>query len=296
LNTLFVRIKKKIEQVSFNFIRRNFSFVGEGYKRKFIDELIGISSKSLSIVNPDKTLEEICYAIINKKCGTYMRFGDGDVLLSIGQKEMLQQNSSCLSIEMKEAFALNGEFIFKSLSIHSKLYGYEKEMYEGNHLVSDNMASFLLSNTFPYFIGSKIYSPISLHYTSTYYPEKANLVLKIIKKNCILFIGNESTPANIINKLFGDVQHVKTPYKDAYSKIDEIETNAVIALENQVEFGVVVVAMGCSGRPLMKRLYQRGFNIFLFDFGSLLDGICGNKTRLWLEKERINYSELLKDL
>ena len=54
--------------------------------------------------------------------------------------------------------------------------------------------------------------------------------------------------------------------------------------------------MGCSGRPLTKRLNNKNHNIFIFDFGSLLDGIIGFNSRPWLDITTINYKLLLKDL
>src|SRR4030095_15025233 len=99
----------------------------------------------------------------------------------------------------------------------------------------------------------------------------------------ILFIGNETTPEEIVKKLFGAVKHVKTPAENAYDKIDVIEKEAESILKSQ-ESGVVIISMGCSGRILMKRLYKKNYDFFFFDFGSLLDGICGNKTRTWLRK------------
>jgi len=197
---------------------------------------------------------------------------------------------------MKEAFLLKGQFIFKSLSIHSIQYGHEKEMYIGNHLVSDQLANKLLRSTFPFFIGHKIFSPISLHFAATYHPHIANVFLKKIKRNCVLFIGNESVPKEKFKLLFGNAKHIKTPTENAFRDIDNIEISAIETLKEINKFGVVVVAMGCSGRPLMKRLVYKNFNIFLFDFGSLLDGICGDNSRTWLKKENINYDILLKNL
>ncbi|MGN6802736.1 MAG: hypothetical protein ACTHJN_12620 [Ginsengibacter sp.] len=289
-------IKKRIKGIIFNLVDKHFCFIGHYYKDKFLRETFEITSKSLKIVSPKDTLDEIQIAIIEQKIGAYMRFGDGDVFLAMGSDEMLQTNSPELCLEMKDAFSLQGPFIFKSLSIHSQIYGSEKEMYDGNHLVSNEMANLLLSFTFPFFIGCKIYSSIALHYMATYFPEKTNLFLKILKKNCLLFIGNENTSASTIKRLFGTAIHIKTPCKNAYSNINEIERDAVKYLKTNITYKVVVVAMGCSGRPLMKRLYDYGYNIFLFDFGSLLDGICGQKTRTWLEREKINYDSLLKDL
>lgn len=244
------------------------------------------------IVSPVETLESIARLIDDEKKGAYMRFGDGDVYLALGQNEMLQKANPQLSLEMKEAFSLKGNGIIKALAIHSKQYGLENEMFEGNHLQNDEISNILVRYAFPFFVGYQIYSPVALHYMASYFPEKANYFLKKIKKHAILFIGNENTPLDIIGKLFGNVTHVKTPAKNSYNQIDMIEEEAFKVLHTKKEYGVVIIAMGCSGRVLMKRLFKNDFPVFYFDFGSLLDGISGEITRPWL-KVKIDYEKLL---
>ncbi len=209
-----------------------------------------------------------------------MRFGDGDVYLSLGKNDSYQAHNIRLRAE----------------SIHSALYGCEKEMFPGNHLLSDKAATDLLMHVFHFFVGYQIFSHVALHYAASYRPVRANNFLKMVKQQAILFIGNENTPQEVVIKLFGRVTHVKTPAKNAYDKIDTIEKQTTDILDRQEEFGVVVVAMGCSGRVLMKRLHKKTYPVFFFDFGSLLDGICGNQTRTWLSASAINYESLLNDL
>ncbi|HET6996476.1 MAG TPA: GT-D fold domain-containing glycosyltransferase [Chitinophagaceae bacterium] len=252
--------------------------------------------RTACIVSPAETLEVIEDLIKKKRPGVYMRFGDGDVNLLHGKDDSYQLASLKLQEEMNDCFSLKGPAILKSLSIHSELYGREKEMFPGNHLSSDEAASELLKQVYPFFVGYRIFSHIALHYMACYYPVIANEFLRHLKDETVLFIGNEDTDPSIVNRLFGEVIHVKTPARNAYDKIDTIEKEAVGVLNGKKEFGVVVIAMGCSGRPLAKRLYQRIPGHFFFDFGSLLDGICGNKTRAWLELTEVDYDIVLKDL
>jgi hypothetical protein len=271
-----------------------FPFIYTIHAKKFTTSLIEDISRSACIVPPLETLKILENFIIEKKKGAYMRFGDGDVFLAMGKNSMLHTSTKRLSEEMKESFSLKGPGIIKALMIHSEMYGHEEEMYIGNYLVTDNTANELLQYAYPYFVGYQIYSHIALHYAAVYYPAIANIFLRLLKKNTILFIGNENTPEEIVIKLFGEVKHIKTPAKNSYDKIDTIEKEAGDILENQEKFGVVITSMGESGRVLVKRLYKRNYNLFFFDFGSLLDGICGNKTRTWLRKANINYEVLLK--
>ncbi|MGV3547971.1 MAG: GT-D fold domain-containing glycosyltransferase [Pedobacter sp.] len=270
-------------------------------KRKLEDilfaEKLEEASNSITIVSPLDTLNKIKETIAKEQQGCYMRFGDGDVFLLNKQADLYQKASEKLSTEMKEAFAMSGSSIYKSLSIHSKAFGYEKEMYLGNHLVSDAYATYLLQTSYPYFIGHQIYSPVALHYAATYHPALANEFLKILKSKTFLFIGNKHIKREVLEKLFGqEIQIVGTPDNNAYTAMDDVEQQASSILANSANFGVVVIAMGCSGRVLMKRLTLLKKNIFLFDFGSLLDGLNGVESRTWLKKEEIDYQLLMKDL
>ena len=273
-----------------------FPFIYKIHAKKFTGFIIEDISRSAYIVPPLETLKTIKNFIQGKRRGAYMRFGDGDIFLAIGKNDAFQASRKMLSEEMNESFSLRGPGIIKSLIIHSKNYGHEKEMYTGNHVVTDKKANELLKHVYPFFVGHQIFSPIALHYAAAYHPSVANNFLKLLKKETILFIGNENIPETIVRKLFGEVKHIKTPSKNSYDKVNIIEKEAEEILENEKSFGVVIISMGCSGRILMKRLYKRNYNIFFFDFGSLLDGICGNETRTWLRKTNIDYEVLLKDL
>ncbi len=273
------------------------------FKQKRVERLINRyiiekASPNIKIVSPMDTMEEIKNHIISKKPGVYLRFGDGDALLVDGQDDMFQTASPTLCKEMKDTFALNGKAFFKSLSIHSHSYGYEKEMCSGNHLVSQQYANQLLGIVYPYFIGQPIYSPIALHYAACYNPTIANAFLKLLKEKTFLFIGNEEVAHQFIDKLFGHAMWVKTPAKNAYHRLNDLEKEAKTALQNHNNHNgnVVVIAAGCAGRVLAKRLWQENNKYFYFDFGSLLDGIAGHQTRTWLRKETIDYNSLLKDL
>lgn len=291
-----LKVLRNIVQEFFKFILRI-----KPLKRKLQDNLfaekLAEASNSISIVSPLDTLSKIKETIAKEQQGCYMRFGDGDVFLLNKQADLYQKASEKLATEMKEAFTLSGDNIYKSLSIHSQAFGYEKEMYLGNHLVSDAYATYLLKSSYPYFIGHQIYSPVALHYAATYHPALANDFLKVLKSKTFLFIGNQHIKKNLLQRLFGEeTQIIGTPDNDAYNAVDEIEQQVSPILANRANFGVIVIAMGCSGRVLMKRLTLLKKNIFLFDFGSLLDGLNGVESRTWLKKEEIDYQLLMKDL
>ncbi|CAM4153078.1 GT-D fold domain-containing glycosyltransferase [Gillisia hiemivivida] len=243
------------------------------------------------------TLDEIEECIERQRGGAYFRFGDGDVFLMELKNDSFQNANRKLSIEISEAFGLAGKNIFKTLPIHSNLFGYDNGMFNGNHKNEDHFAKQLLYATFPYFIGHKIYSPVALHFIATNKVHRANSFLKVLKANTKVFVGNKNFTSKSIELLFGDSIHIKTPSTNAYSEIDRIHNESTEAID-KISHCVVCIAMGCSGRALMKRLhhYTRSKNVFLFDFGSLLDGVNGNDSRTWLKVNEINYDELTGNL
>lgn len=296
MNKILRKFKKVLKTIINKAISKRYQGLYIEYKDTIIKNIVLEISNSTRIISPLKTLKKIEDLINSNTAGAYMRFGDGDAYLAMGINDSFQESNEYLKNEMTEAFRLTGTGIIKSLSIHSTQYGYEKEMYIGNHLVSNDKANKLISYTFPYFVGSEIYSPICLHYVATYYPETANLFLKRLKAKTKLFIGNENIPSTTIELLFGNSPHIKTPSKNSYNKIDEIEQLSIDYLNSLKEYGVVVVAMGCSGRVMMKRLIKYNYNVYFFDFGSLLDGIVGLNTRKWLTETKINYEKILENL
>lgn len=245
-----------------------------------------------------ETINEIKDTVDHKQKGAYMRFGDGDIYLMLGLNDMLHIGNKRMAKEMKEAIKLNIGKLHKGLPIHSKLFGYEKGMDYGVHLVSDKDALKYLSVTYRFLNIKKLITSFALHHLATTDIDACVNFLKFLRNTNPIFVGNEKINSGLVEKLFGKV-HVKTPSRDSYSEIDRIEDElmAVLKTKNK-EFQVVVVAMGCPGRILQKRILKKGYNVYLFDFGSLLDAFNGEDTRDWIELTGgINYYfELLNKL
>lgn len=275
-------------------LKNYFKTIFKSSINRFIDAEI---VPNVNIISAEETLSQLELFISNNQKGVYMRFGDGDIFLLKNVDDGYQKRSVLLSNEMSEALSLSGLNVFKCLAIHSNLFGYSEGMTRGNHKNNDLFALKLFKDCYKYFVGSAIYSPVALHFMATQNTLRANLFLKLLKSKTSVFIGNENIKKDTLNLLFDQkIKHIKTPSINAYSEIERIENEANKLLEKIEGFSVVCVAMGCSGRPLMKRIWKSNHNVFLFDFGSLLDGIDGNKSRTWLKMNNINYSELLKNL
>lgn len=239
--------------------------------------------KETRIIGTKDTIERVKYLLSKKIKGAYLRFGDGDVNLQDGVDELLQKSNSKLKKEMRECFALSGEGIMKCLPIHSKKYGLEPEMKLGLHESDNKWADDIVLRTRQYFNDCPVYSHVALSYLIVFDPEYSLNFLRYLKSFRPIFVGNENVSPEIVEKLFGKTDHVKTLAKSAFDSIDKVEGELAKKInERQEEYTVIVVAMGCSGRVLEKRIYEKFPNVFLFDFGSALDSFCGWDTRGWM--------------
>jgi hypothetical protein len=244
------------------------------------------------------TINDIKTAIVNKEKGAYMRFGDGDIYLMLGLDELLNKANKKLAKEMKEA--INGKIgtIHVGLPIHSNLFGFEVGMKDNMHLVSDIDAIKYVGATYKNIDLKCIYTPVALHYLAAFNQTVCVDFLRFLKSVTPIFVGNCNVKHALVKKLFGDV-HIKTPSSNSYVEIDRIEKELELLLkENRSKFQVVVVAMGCPGRILQKRILKKGYNVYLFDFGSLLDAFNDENTRLWIDLAggSANLKNVLKNL
>ncbi len=237
------------------------------------------------------TLNLIKEIIQNKKKGMYLRFGDGDVNLAKGVYDMYQVPRKDLALEMREAFALNGPTILKTLPLYCKeLGGLEDGMFPENCEMELPWCIRIIKRA-RLFWGvpvTDVYSHAALRFAAVQYPSVCLEFLSFLKgQNCYLLVGNKNIPASVRVKLFGPgCKFVPTPDQNSYSEIDRIERECLSAVAQDNSYKIIIVAMGCSGRVLEKRLWQKLDNVFLFDFGSLMDALCGWPTRDWIETER----------
>jgi hypothetical protein len=246
-----------------------------------------------------ETLHSITSIINKEQKGAYLRFGDGDVNLARGENELLQSANSKLSVEMREAFALSGPTILKSLPLHCREFGgYEPGMFPGNHEWTYDQSVDLLNKITPYWHPiNDVYAQAALHYTACYQESVALRFLNFLSSKNILIVGNKNIPKEIRDLLFSQNRSfIGTPDRQSYTDIDRIEAECMHHLKNQNGYTVVIIAMGCSGRVLQKRLWQSCDNLFLFDFGSLMDALCGWDTRAWISLSNFDATQFKKKI
>lgn len=248
-----------------------------------------------------ETLEKISQMIDDNQTGAYLRFGDGDVSLALGISELLQGSDSKLSELMIDTMKLKNDKVLRTLPLHCKELGtLENGMFPGNHEAPLNWCEDIVNN-FRIITGEfdeiEFYTNVALSHISIQDPDYAINFLNKISKKVKYFIGNESIPRNILEKLFGkNVVHIKTPSKASFSKFEEIYNEFKSVVGNDKQYSVVVTSMGCSGRPMQKRILDNYDNFFLFDFGSLMDALCGWETRAWMEMTNFNNVEFMRNI
>jgi hypothetical protein len=270
------RITKKIVQ-RFGFCRFKSIWPTLSDKKKnFLIDKVTIKSSI-------ETLNDIKITIVNEQKGAYMRFGDGDIFLMLGKDDMLHQANRKMAAEMKEAIKFKKGVTHKGFPFHSQLLGYEKGMEVDMHLVSDVDALKFLAATHSFIDIHNIYTSFALHYLATFNQEFCVQFLRYLRSTDPIFVGNKNLAPELLKKLFSET-HIKTPASNSYLEIDRIEKELIEELDKKKnEFQVIVVAMGCPGRILQKRILKKGFNVYLFDFGSLLDAFNNDNTRLWID-------------
>lgn len=221
----------------------------------------------------------------------FLRFGDGEVNLINGRGHRNQERSKEVVEELKESFSLKGEGVIKGLPLHSDIFGKECFMEEGVHWRNDNDVISLLSSCFEYFIGSKIYSAVPIHYLMVYEKHLAISFFKEIKARSPIFVGCEQNDISIINNVVGASEFIKVSDKSAYKEIAEVEKalrKAIISRNS--DFTVVVFSCGVLAKALSKRLWQANDlgKIYLFDLGSVIDVFHGRDKWTWVKKSGIN--------
>jgi hypothetical protein len=269
-----------IDQLRGKRISTRLKLLGAALKRQAFSFESGVK-----IVCAVDTMEAIIAALRGRERLAYMRFGDGDVLILNGGSDSNQGKSKALMKDHRKAFSLHGQDVIKALPLHSKKFGADEHMGPGEHMWSDDYANQMLMGTFEYFIGSKIWSPVAIHYCMVYRPDLAKLFFAEIGAHEPIFVGGQHNDSLVLEKLLGSRAIIKTPSRDAYSEIDRIYGEVISLVETRSkDFEVIVFSCGMSSRILIDRLHRLGKNLYLFDLGSILELFRKGTQWLWVKK------------
>lgn len=247
-----------------------------------------------------ETLNKIREVISKKEKGAYFRFGDGDIRLANNITDLMQDPLPELAEEMREALAINHPNVLKTLPLYCKKYGgLEAGMFPGNHECPEDWCEDIIAKAKPFWGGEieDTYSHVALSHLACIEPDFAISFLKDIAINKTYFIGNKDIPFPLLYKIFPKFSSIFwTPPRDSYVTAVEQYDSWIRDMKREEEYLLVVTCMGCSGRAIQKRLYKDLDNVFLFDFGSLMDALCGWNTRAWIELTKFDKEGFLKKL
>lgn len=246
-----------------------------------------------------ETLERILDIIRAKEKGAYFRFGDGDINLANAENDLYQTSNSELCSEMREALAINHVNALKTLPLYCKKYGgLENYMFPGNHECPEDWCDNIIKEAETFWGGEfkDVYSHVALSYLATYEPDAAINFLCALRNGFDhkTFVGNVNIAQSLLDQLFGNISKVSTPPRNAYEKINDIHLSVKSRMSR--DYTLIITALGCSGRTLQKRLWNEYDNIFLFDFGSLMDALCGWNSRAWIELTKFDHKKFLNKL
>lgn len=255
----------------------------------------------LRIRSPIETIKLLKLLLLCERPAVFLRFGDGDLNLVEGLPDMMQRPHLELAHYMKTAFSLRGFNVIKTLPLQSEMFGVWPGMAPGVHMADDSGASSMASRALHWFVGEPVYATAALHHTIIYNYNLAISLLKLLKQRCPIFVGNVETPLLVRNALFGAGHvHVRTPASQAWEAASRVhgELRKYVADASSHPPPVIIFAAGCSGRAMAARLWTQNNNVYIFDFGSLLDFLSGQQTRQWIKERRtdINASKIFADM
>jgi hypothetical protein len=255
----------------------------------------------MKFVQSRETLEIIADLVFKKTTGGYLRFGDGDINLANDESELLQTANKKLGEEMRQAMCLTSKTVLKTLPLYCEKYGgLEKGMSPGNHESPEDWCDNILARANSIW-GEQdtLYATSALSHIASQEPQVAIDFFKRIRSypDYIIVVGNKNIPAEVAKTIFGKHLFISTPDKGSYSEIDLTETYLNQVIRNyKHKYGLIVFSMGCSGRVLAKRVLNNHTNIFTFDFGSLMDMLCGWNTRAWMDIVKFDRNAFLTSL
>jgi hypothetical protein len=249
---------------------------------------------SIQFVSCRETLQRVLSDIRSKRPGFYLRFGDGDYNLANGENDMLATATPSLQYWMRRAMSLSGESILLCMPHHCRELGtVEEGMCGGNHEVPISYIQKFIGTLYSLHqsLPKTIYTNVALGYCASHEPELVLEVHRELKKQYVLYIGNEMYSNDFLQKLFGaQVDTIYMNQRDAYFQHEHLFSNFERLYQEKysfLDYFVVIMASGCAGRAFSAELHDRYFprkqNFYVFDYGSLLDYLWGYKSRAYMD-------------
>lgn len=237
--------------------------INNGYftKKLFVDSLMKLNSNEDNELNIKVLgiLDTLNYIMAHNS--SVARFGDGEMDIITGHSIPYQDYDESLANELKEIISSesNESLVICLSDVFERLDRYNQEAVDfwkqhlkDNHLYYKNLCKA------PWY-GSTF---ISRPYMDLVDKSLSNMYFKNIKnlwdKRDILIVEGVSSRSGVGNDLFDNansVERIICPSKNAYSKIDEIES----LIERHAENKLVLLILGPTAKVLAKRLSIKKF-------------------------------------
>ena len=237
--------------------------INNGYftKKLFVDSLMKLNSNEDNELNIKVLgiLDTLNYIMAHNS--SVARFGDGEMDIITGHSIPYQDYDESLANELKEIISSesNESLVICLSDVFERLDRYNQEAVDfwkqhlkDNHLYYKNLCKA------PWY-GSTF---ISRPYMDLVDKSLSNMYFKNIKnlwdKRDILIVEGVNSRSGVGNDLFDNansVERIICPSKNAYSKIDEIES----LIERHAENKLVLLILGSTAKVLAKRLSIKKF-------------------------------------
>lgn len=237
--------------------------INNGYftKKLFVDSLMKLNSNEDNELNIKVLgiLDTLNYIMAHNS--SVARFGDGEMDIITGHSIPYQDYDESLANELKEIISSesNESLVICLSDVFERLDRYNQEAVDfwkqhlkDNHLYYKNLCKA------PWY-GSTF---ISRPYMDLVDKSLSNMYFKNIKnlwdKRDILIVEGVNSRSGVGNDLFDNansVERIICPSKNAYSKIDEIES----LIERHAENKLVLLILGPTAKVLAKRLSIKKF-------------------------------------
>jgi len=229
--------------------------------------------------------------IHQKQGGIYLRYGDGDFNILSGENDMLAVCTPIFQHWIREGMKLRSPSVLTCIPHHCPEWGtLEAGMFGGNHEYPLHMVQEFINklSTLQNSIPPILYSNIALSFCAVHTPDMVVELHKELKKQHIMFIGNQNYSTEYLSRLFGtSLQRIHTPARDSYMEHDRVFSEFDTLYQqtyHSFDFFVIIMAAGCGGRACTAELYHKypSLNFFILDYGSLLDYMWGDNSRAYM--------------
>jgi glycosyltransferase involved in cell wall biosynthesis len=222
--------------------------------------------RQLAFISAEETLRQVMNCLEAKKPGAYLRFGRADIDAALGTQSPALKLPDALILEIRKSFLLSGENIFKAL--HVECPALNLPFMARASGISNREAINRLSAVGPCFLDLPVYSYIAFSH-NVLQLDLLEQFFESIKACRPILVFREGDIAGLALEKLAPFLSITAAGEDIYKNILSLEEKVWKAVSVTNEFPLVILALGMTGRLLIKRLIKRGFPGFLLDLDNL---------------------------